>query len=110
MQYDGSIGSTVAVGVSPGHLALDIRTSTGIPQLANNALFLAPNPTTEQLRIGGISTAMAEIRIFDATGRSVFTGYTAAPSGQAQLDVTGLRSGFYTVQVNRGSSIRFMKH
>jgi outer membrane protein assembly factor BamB len=108
MDHAGNVLSTVAVGVSPGNLALDVRSTTGISTSQRPAFVVAPNPAQDRLRISGMPTEGAVVVITDALGRSVWSQRTAGAT-TLDLDVTGLRSGIYSVQVNGGAAVRFVK-
>lgn len=100
--------SSVAVGVSPGRLALDVRTSTGIATTGTIATFTVfPNPTTDLLEVSG-APAGAIVRVLDATGKQVLQVPTRATT-RFQLDVSGLASGLYTVVTSNGGTARFTK-
>jgi hypothetical protein len=104
MQFDGTVNNTVAVGVSPGHLALDVRLSTGIDPIDEEAFEVFPNPAVDQLRINGLT---GEFIIMDALGRSVYSG--SSTTSNLSIDVSGLRAGIYTINSVGGQTVRFSK-
>ena len=109
MQYDGSTSGTVEVGVSPGHLALDVRTSTGISDQNVIELSLYPNPATEQITITGMEGDAALIEVIDALGRNVITSQERIAGGRILIDVNALKPGVHTVRMNGGAAVRFTK-
>lgn len=109
MDYEGSILSTVAVGVSPGKLALDVRSSTSINETSAGGLSVFPNPTEGAVTVRADALRMGEpINILDASGRIVLNTRASAV-GMAQLDVSGLADGIYTVRSASGITTRFTK-
>ena len=109
MQYDGIISASVPVGVGPGHLALDIRMSTGITTEAPSRISVFPNPAVDRIRISGFSMEKAEVRIMDALGRQVWDGIGANDPSGIEIGVSGLNTGIYTVQVAGAPAVRFVK-
>ncbi|MBP7512983.1 MAG: T9SS type A sorting domain-containing protein [Flavobacteriales bacterium] len=109
MDYTGAILSTVAVGVSPGKLALDVRNSTAINEASAGAMSIFPNPTEGAVTVRANALRAGEpITILDASGRCVLNA-RANVVGVAQLDVTGLANGIYTVRSASGITTRFTK-
>lgn len=107
MEYDGTITSEVAVGVSPGHLALDIRNSTGVIEDSQAGLIIAPNPATDLIRISGFGNGAFVLEITDALGRIV---HSASGSGdRISLQVAHFLPGIYTMKVNGSNAGRFVK-
>jgi len=109
LNLEGQILSTIAVGVAPGNLALDIRSVTGVNEVASNSFAVFPNPANERITLRGqLPEGPVAITVQDALGRTVLAD-TRALGVQADLDITGLTSGFYTVRLNGGTAVRFTK-
>ena len=109
MNYDGNILSTVAVGVSPGRLALDTRSSVGVEEKVNEGVSLFPNPTTGTLTIRiDPRSAGGTLSVFDAAGRTVMQ-VPALAFGSQDVFVGSLADGAYTVRSTSGSAALFIK-
>jgi len=110
LNLDGQIQSTVAVGVSPGNMALDVRSSTGIADNATAAFGVYPNPATDRIAFTGtMPSVAATLVICDALGQEVYRtqrSFTAA----ATLDIDQLAPGVYVVRINGGMGVRFTKN
>lgn len=71
-------------------------------------LIAYPNPVNDALWLNQALTPDARVNIVDNNGRSV----VVRPNGNGQLDVSGLRPGFYLLRLAQGghsSTIRFIK-
>lgn len=109
MDHNGAVLSTVAVGVSPGKLALDVRSSTSVNEASADVMSVFPNPTEGAVTLRSNALRMGEpINILDASGRCVLNTRANA-LGMAQMDVTGLANGIYTVRSASGMTSRFTK-
>jgi DNA-binding beta-propeller fold protein YncE len=104
----GSVLSTVAVGVAPGRLALDLRGGSGISETNGPAVGLGPNPAHDLITVNGVP-AGTEFRVLDAAGRSVYTGRLVA---DMRLPVARLEPGAYCLHVRNvkgDATVRFVK-
>lgn len=109
LDLQGAIQSSVAVGVAPGNLALDIRAITGLEEAAAPRFGLYPNPATEQITFSGVlPEGPVALRITDATGRLVYEEQRSLAPGHS-LPVQHLRTGLYTLQLDGGAPVRFSK-
>ncbi|MBL7981429.1 MAG: T9SS type A sorting domain-containing protein [Flavobacteriales bacterium] len=108
MDLEGNVLSTVAVGVSPGNLAMDIRLSTSVSSQQRPVLGLYPNPASETVALSGVLQG-AQIRVFDSMGRVVLERASVNVEGIVQLDIAALQNGVYTVQVQGQGTLRFTK-
>jgi len=109
MDYAGHVMSTVPVSVSPGHLALDVRMSTGISETVGDGMRVYPNPAQDEIFITLVNaTANARITIADASGR-VVTDELRNTTGTVRMNVSALASGIYTVREEGVSAVRFAK-
>jgi hypothetical protein len=108
MDLEGNVLSTVAVGVSPGNLALDIRLSTSVNMVERPVLGLFPNPANETVALSGVPQG-AQVRVFDSMGRTVLERSSVNVEGVVRLDITTLRNGVYTVEVQDMGTLRFTK-
>ncbi|MFN6177575.1 MAG: T9SS type A sorting domain-containing protein [Flavobacteriales bacterium] len=108
MDLEGNVLSTVAVGVSPGNLALDIRLSTSVNMVERPVLGLFPNPANETVALSGVPQG-AQVHVFDSMGRTVLERSSVNVEGVVRLDITTLRNGVYTVEVQGMGTLRFTK-
>lgn len=109
MGHDGIILSTVAVGVSPGRLALDVRSTTGVESRATPSPEVFPNPVENRLTVRWTGAHAGEaFNILDASGRAVLSGRMGSTSS-ATMGVGGLADGVYTLRSASGATARFMK-
>lgn len=107
--YDGAILSSVPVGVSAGHLALDVRTSTGVDRIAAAQMSVFPNPAERTLIVRlPPSGANALFSVMDAAGRVVLLERTNA-MGLGEVNVSGLSDGVYSLRSTSGATARFVK-
>ena len=67
-----------------------------------------PRPVEVRLHVGRCHVAGEPINILDASGRIVLNARASAV-GMAQLDVSGLANGIYTVRSASGITTRFTK-
>lgn len=108
MDYEGHVLNTVAVGVAPGRLALDVRTSTGIAEAKADAITLYPNPADGEVFLRAPGSTATRVTICDATGRVVLDAQRTL-AADARFDVSGFAPGVYTVRVGAGQVMRFAK-
>ncbi|MEZ4739103.1 MAG: T9SS type A sorting domain-containing protein [Flavobacteriales bacterium] len=74
---------------------------TGIsPRKVGQQLQLYPNPTPGELRIVSAGTGVAEVQLFDATGRSVRR--TSSNASVLVMDLSDLADGSYLLVVQQG--------
>lgn len=69
------------------------------------SLVIAPNPTAHEVRLewAGKQNDTFETKLFDATGREVYSSTTKSLSSNAQvLDVSFLSDGFYSLLILQG--------
>lgn len=105
----GQVLSTVPVGVSPGNLALDIRTTTGVEEGDVAAFGVYPNPADGHIMLTGeLPANPVAVEIMDAFGRLVMLENRTL-AGNAGIDISALRSGVYSLRVNGGIAARFTK-
>jgi hypothetical protein len=87
------------VNVSPGNIALDIRTSTGVGSIQPaSSLFCSPNPVHDLARIfvNGKNFSTNTLILTDIAGRTVKKIVTDSP--EFSLDVQSLEAGIYFLQ------------
>jgi hypothetical protein len=87
------------VGVSPGTIVFDIRTSAGIDELEND-FKVYPNPASTELNIA--SELEGKVIVRNALGQEVIV------SNAKQLNLSALSAGTYTVTFN-GAVQKFVK-
>ena len=108
MEYDGTIGSSVAVGVSPGHLELDVRSITSVREGKAEQLQIMPNPVTDRVRITGVTKAGAPLRLMDSSGRAIEIDPLPGSGSSIELNVGSLPAGIYAILLNDRTA-RFVK-
>lgn len=106
MDLEGTILSTVAVGVAPGNMALDIRLSTGVADMTQASWSLFPNPVVEQLTVSGAKVGEV-LRVLDATGRLVLTQQVS--DVRTEITVGQLTAGVYSVVAEGRTPLRFVR-
>ena len=107
MGYDGVVLNTVAVGVAPGRLALDLRSTSGIAESSEVKGSVFPNPATQLISIR--LPQMGAFTIVDGTGRTSLADRTAAGLTTASMNVESLSTGIYSVLQNGMLVARFTK-
>ena len=107
MGYDGVVLNTVAVGVAPGRLALDLRSTSGIAESSEVQGSVFPNPATQLISIR--LPQMGAFTIVDGTGRTLRADRTAAGLTTASMNVESLSTGIYSVLQNGMLVARFTK-
>jgi hypothetical protein len=109
MDLNGAVLSSVPVGVSPGKLALDTRSATGINEIEEAAATVFPMPATDRVTINlPAGTTTRVTTVLDAAGRAVRPGITASVA-QVTMDIAALPAGLYTVVFANGMNARFSK-
>jgi hypothetical protein len=89
--------SNFNVGISPGTIVFDVRSSAGIAAI-ENSLSIYPNPAVDYLNV----SAEGIKRIYD------FSGKLLIESNATTLDITMLNQGIYLLNVN-GINQQFIK-
>ncbi len=89
--------SNFNVGVSPGTVVFDVRSSAGVSEI-NESISIYPNPTVDELHV--IKEGVK--RVFDLTGKLLFQ------SNENILNVSDLNQGMYVLEVN-GAKAHFIK-
>jgi hypothetical protein len=107
MGYDGVVLNTVAVGVAPGRLALDLRSTSGIGEANEVKGSVFPNPAIEIISIR--LPQKGAFIIVDATGRAVRADRAATGLSTASVNVESLSTGLYSVLQNGSLVARFTK-
>ena len=89
--------SNFNVGISPGTIVFDVRSSAGIEAI-ENTLSVYPNPAVDLLNVSidGVK------RVYDLTGKLLIE------SSSTSLDISSLNQGIYLLNVN-GINQQFMK-
>ena len=93
----GAVAHEVAVGVSPGTIAFDVRNASAIQEKEIGTLRLYPNPASGSIVVSGNGM----LRIYNTTGQLV--DEQTIVSGQA--DVSALIAGLYTLQLEQDGVI-----
>lgn len=77
--------------------------------ISGNNLFLSPNPTTGQLNIGNMQSAIEKIEIYNLPGKQVGSWHPevsgANSNNEITIDLTKLSPGIYFLQASDGESV-----
>lgn len=80
---------------------------TGLQESIRAAVQWAyPSPFNDVLNIRYSESSPAELRVFDSTGRSVYSRTLRASGESTAVDLSALLSGFYTAQLRDASGTR----
>ncbi|PCJ79639.1 MAG: hypothetical protein COA57_15555 [Flavobacteriales bacterium] len=113
IQYDGTVTDSFAVGVSPGNLALDVRTSTGVDEVevSNLNFEIYPNPANNfvELKIQNSEFRIqnAKLKVYNVLGEVILTSRISHLT--TQIDVSELPEGIYFIEVGNDSSSSVQK-
>ncbi|HRH71335.1 MAG TPA: T9SS type A sorting domain-containing protein [Flavobacteriales bacterium] len=108
-ENDGSILSSVGIGVAAGKMALDLRTSTGIGRIGEEVLRIFPNPAVDDLTVSFTAPGRAQkVIVMDASGRVVLR-HLWASAGVQRMSTADLAPGIYTLTVEGVGTTRFSK-
>lgn len=109
LDQQGLILSSVPVSVSPGNLALDVRTSTGVTERSGAVFGVYPNPAQDRVMLtGDLPTATATVEVLDPLGRVVFSQQRSL-AADPSIDIAGWPSGAYSLRIGQGPVVRFTK-
>ena len=108
MDLNGQVQSTVPVGVAPGNLALDIRSTTAVPEEFGARLAVFPNPAQDRIIITG-TNVFGDLRILDACGRVVLDHRVNMDQERNVVAVDALPAGLYMVDIPGQGTVRFAK-
>ncbi len=93
---NGSVLDSFNVSVSPGEIALDLRTATGVALVENNfTTSIYPNPTSNVINVLG-NFEKAHVQIFDVSGRMLMQ---QAIQQHQSISIANLAAGIYTLKV-----------
>ena len=107
-ELNGMVLSSVAVGVSPGKMDLDLRMSTLVPEAQGTNVVLIPNPAIDMIVVQGV-VAGTRYELIDASGR---VAVDRALLNDHRVDVAVLPVGVYTIRfstAHRSISLPLMK-
>jgi hypothetical protein len=105
-QFDNSLPYDSGYQILPRY-ATDIILHSAIGDLNENVVGLFPNPNKGQFTIE-LNRAMAsEVKLFDLSGKVVYAANDSTK--QIAIDVNGLGSGMFIVEIKSGSSIEHKK-
>lgn len=88
-------------GAIAGHAAVGIDEVT-----ADETFQVFPNPSAGTLTVRASSTANADITVFDALGKAVYTAHLVLGNGPRSIDLAHLPSGLYHLQVRSAGHTR----
>lgn len=104
---DGNEITSVAVGVAPGNLALDLRAANGIAGTQHPALQVHPTIAEDLVQVDHLRPGQ-RYEVIDTAGRKLAT-YTATPGGTWQIDVSGFAAGTFLLCTEGRDVGRFVK-
>jgi Secretion system C-terminal sorting domain len=99
--YDatGNLLHTVATGVSPGNIAMDVRSAVAIETVAaQNAMQVYPNPAADYVTVS--LPLLSDYKVFNLSGSQV----TVELLNNNTIDVAHLPAGIYNLQVLHDAS------
>ncbi|MBK9288584.1 MAG: T9SS type A sorting domain-containing protein [Flavobacteriales bacterium] len=84
-----------------------LNAGTGGNNMAANGVWVFPNPNRGQFTVEVELTGLVSMQVFDARGRQVHNEVFQANGGKTQrtLDLSGLATGSYTVQVRNAGAV-----
>jgi hypothetical protein len=77
--------------------------STAAGKGLKNSIKIYPNPATDKLNFSYASKAIHKIQLIDLTGKVVYTDNVV--SQNETIDLSGIMSGFYIVQIHTSDNI-----
>jgi hypothetical protein len=93
---NGSPLDSFNVNVSPGEIAFDLRTATGVASIENNfTTSIYPNPTSDVINVLG-NFEKAQVQIYDISGRMLMQ---QAIQQHQSINIANLTQGIYTLKV-----------
>lgn len=106
LDYNGGKLDSFMVGISPGNMALDVRTSVGINEAMANMVDIYPNPTASIVNIMGLDAVNAKaINITDLSGRLVYSQNLSAVPNTLEISIDDLARGVYVLSIQTDSDI-----
>lgn len=106
LDYNGTRLDSFMVGVSPGNIALDVRTSVGAEENNFSSLSIYPNPANDVLNISGLQgIENGTINITDLAGRVVYSQTLSSTANNMQVNIESLSKGVYMLTIDSDQSI-----
>lgn len=112
--FYGTVTDSFDVGVSPGTIAMDVRTLVGVGgnEIKDNRIQVRPNPSTGKFQVSIPNNPESELVVQNILGEKVFE--SAMPdSSNAVVDLSQCPNGIYflTVKTGKGSvTEKIIKH
>lgn len=110
--HTGIVQDSFNVSVSPGNIAMDIRSSAGINQITTDAkVSVYPNPTHDFVTINYIGINSNEnitCEIIDVLGNAIET-IKETPNTVRNISLQNLSSGIYSLKVTSDKAITMTK-
>jgi hypothetical protein len=98
---NNAVVNQFAVGVSPGTIVFDVRSSAGLDEL-NQQIGVYPNPSNGVFQITGTSLG-EHYQIYNATGQVILQGNSTL------IDLSSFEAGVYMIQTKNGKA-RVLKY
>jgi hypothetical protein len=84
-------------------LALPVTTTTSIKEVTKERISIYPNPVKDNFTINFNGVKVNQVSVIDIMGRNIST--IVAPNSQATINMDGLPSGTYFVQIRTNDKI-----
>ena len=97
--FYGMLSDSFNVGISPGTIAFDVRTTTGFNELPNSVfgMEISPNPTGGIFAIKFLNSESGEISIKNILGETVFQSMVKPDISSYRIDLSFLPAGIYFI-------------
>ena len=86
-----------------------IECLSSVIQSDSQGMLVFPNPCTEFLFLENDASGSMNYCVMDLTGRVVVSGVLMFSSGRAEVSTVQLPAGVYTMRLDYGSGVRFVK-
>lgn len=84
---------SIAVGVSAGNIAFDIRDLSSLDQAVERSIAVYPNPANEKFHVSGLLSESFALKLFNLNGQKVLE------TNEKDVDVSGLNAGIYLLRI-----------
>lgn len=103
-QLNGTAVDSFDVGVSPGHIAFDVRDASLVDEnKAESNLSIYPNPVTNEFQISDSRVRIVSIEIYNTLGEIVYSQTPTSPDASGlkpqSVNVSSLLPGVYMLSV-----------
>ena len=92
-----------------GNTETTIECVVSVAQSDAQGMLVFPNPCTESLFLESAAKGSMTYRVMDLTGKVVASGVLMFSGGRAEVSTVQLPAGVYTMRVDDGVAVRFLK-